>query len=150
MNANIFLQQWFIIYLVGLTIAPALFSAAIYLSLSRIIAIYGSGLTLFTPRTTTITFICCDLLSLILQAAGGAIASTSQYGTAEAETGVNIMIAGLSTQVAATTAFCGLCLHLAWNIRKKPERLNQDSREFREGRKFKLFLAGKISLMSRS
>ena len=129
----------FIIYLVGVTIGPALFSAAIYLCLARIIAIYGHGLSYFTPRTITILFVCSDLLSLVLQAAGGAIASTANTHSV-AQTGINIMIAGLSTQVVSMTAFVAICSQLAWAVRKYPERLNTDYQEMRHSKRFRFFL----------
>jgi hypothetical protein len=64
-------------YLVCLTIAPALLSASIYLTLARIIPIYSSILSRFQPRTYALVFIACDFIPLLLQAAGGAIASIS-------------------------------------------------------------------------
>ncbi|KAK5000566.1 phospholipid-translocating ATPase rsb1 [Elasticomyces elasticus] len=70
-----FSNNYFIIYLVGLTIGPAFFSAAIYLCLARIIAIYGIGLSVLKPRTITCIFIASNFLSLCLQAAAGALAS---------------------------------------------------------------------------
>src|SRR6266516_2387068 len=49
-------------YLVGLTIGPALFSAAIYLCLARIIAVYGNNLSWLSPKFITCLFIACDLV----------------------------------------------------------------------------------------
>lgn len=141
MHYNVFISTWFIMYLCCLTIAPALFSAAVYLSLSRILSIYGEKLSFLTGRTITITFISCDLVSLVLQAVGGAIASTAMTPETR-DVGVNIMIAGLSSQVAATTGFSLICLHIMWNIRKYPERINVESREFRKGWPFRGFLWG--------
>lgn len=129
----------FIIYLVGLTIGPAFFSAAIYLCLARIIAIYGAGLSWFTPRLITIFFVGSDFLSLVLQAAGGAIASTANTH-ATAQIGINLMIAGLSTQVVSMTAFVCVCLQLAWAVRKHPERLSVDYQEMRQSKRFRFFL----------
>ena len=62
-------------YLICLTIGPAFLAAAIYLCLARIVKVYGTHFSRIQPRTYTITFVSCDLVSLILQAAGGAIAS---------------------------------------------------------------------------
>lgn len=141
MHQNVFLNSWFIMYLCCLTIAPALFSAAVYLSLSRIITIFGPTLSLLRPRTITIMFIAFDFISLLLQAIGGALASTADTH-ASRDIGVHIMVAGLSTQVAATTSFAVLCLHLAWRIRKNPEKLATDTDlvQFRHTRVFRLFL----------
>jgi hypothetical protein len=136
---NDFNNNSFIIYLVGLTIGPAFFSAAIYLCLARIIAIYGASLSWFTPRLITIFFVGSDFLSLVLQAAGGAIASTANTHST-AQVGINLMIAGLSTQVVSMTAFVGVCSQLAWAVRKHPERLNMDYQEMRHSKRFRFFL----------
>lgn len=75
MNSNPFDSNYFLIYLVCLTIAPAFLSASVYLCLSRIVVIYGESVSRFRPRTYTLLFVCCDFFSLLLQAIGGAIAS---------------------------------------------------------------------------
>lgn len=116
-GTNVFIDTYFIIYLCCLTIAPAFFSAAVYLSLSRIVTIYAPTKSVLKPRTITILFISCDILSLILQAVGGALASTANTPE-QRDNGVNVMLAGLATQVAATTAFACVCLHLAWAVRR--------------------------------
>jgi hypothetical protein len=146
MNKSPFEDTNFIIYIVGLTIGPAFYSAAIYLGISRIITIFGAQLSWLKPRTVTLLFIGADLISLILQSAGGAIASMADTQK-DNDLGVNIMIAGLIAQVVATSAFAGVCLHLAWNIRKHPERLDYSYAQFRKTRKFSLFLWCKSSLV---
>lgn len=142
LHYNVFIDTWFIMYLCCLTIAPAFFSAALYLSLSRLLSIYGEALSYFKGRTITITFISCDFVSLVLQAAGGAIASTAQTPE-NRDMGVNIMIAGLSSQVAATTAFTLLCLQIMWNHRKNPSKVNPATEDFRRGRSIHIFIWGK-------
>jgi hypothetical protein len=142
LHNNDFNFNYFIIYIVCLTIGPAFFSAAIYLCLARIIAIYGTSLSWLKPRTITCSFIFCDFISLLLQAVGGAIASTSndQAGT---DTGVNIMIAGLSTQVVSMFAFVCLCIQLAWKVSRNSSKVNPNSRALRKSRTFRFFLWGK-------
>jgi hypothetical protein len=137
-----FNNNFFIIYLVGLTIGPALFSAAIYLCLARIIAVYGASLSWFTPRFITCFFIACDFVSLLLQAAGGALASLANTKSQE-QTGVNIMIAGLSTQVVSTFAFICICCQLAWSVRRNALRVNPNSLSLRQSTRFRFFLTGK-------
>jgi hypothetical protein len=77
MNQNPFSKNDFLIYLVCLTIAPAFLSASIYLCLARIVVVYGEHISRFRPRVYTILFCTCDFISLLLQAIGGAIASTA-------------------------------------------------------------------------
>jgi hypothetical protein len=64
-------------YLVTLTIAPSYMSAAIYLCLARIVMVYGDHLSRLQPRTYTIVFCACDIVSLLLQAVGGGIAASA-------------------------------------------------------------------------
>jgi hypothetical protein len=77
MHSNPFSKDNFLIYLVTLTIAPAFLSAAVYLCLARIVVVYGEEKSRFKPRIYTLVFCGCDFLALLLQAAGGAIASAA-------------------------------------------------------------------------
>lgn len=131
----------FLIYLVCLTIAPAFLSAGIYLCLARIVVVYGEHLSRFRPGTYTLIFCGCDLLSLILQAAGGGIASNADT-QADDQLGINIMLAGLSTQVASILLFAVLCAEFAWRLYKNPQSWSMEHVALFESRKFKTFLCG--------
>ncbi|CAG8327989.1 unnamed protein product [Penicillium salamii] len=63
----------------------------------------------FRPRTYTTIFVTCDVISLILQAAGAAITSGATDNDIRTE-GINIMIAGLAFQVGALGLFIALGL----------------------------------------
>lgn len=104
-------------YLICLTIAPCFISAGIYLCLSRIIVVYGEHMARFKPRTYTIIFISCDIFSLVLQAVGGALADTANNKSLS-QTGINIMIAGLSCQVVSLAIFIALCGDFARRVLK--------------------------------
>jgi hypothetical protein len=125
-------------YLIGLTIGPAFFSASIYLCLSRIVYIYSASTSRIRPKYYTYVFISCDLVSLILQGAGGGIAATAGPGNlTQANLGTNIIIAGLSFQVFSLLLFMILCVDFALRIRKVPEP--QRSEEYQALRRTKLF-----------
>lgn len=62
------------------------------------------SLSRFQPRLFYYIFIPCDIVSLVLQAAGGALSTTSS-GTSQ--TGVNLALVGLSFQVLTIVLFCG-------------------------------------------
>jgi hypothetical protein len=102
-------EGWYLRYLICLTIAPAFFTAAIYLCLGRIITVYGEEHSRLKPRTYTYLFVTCDLISLVLQAAGGAITSIADDQSTH-DMGVNIMIAGLAFQVASLVVFSVLAI----------------------------------------
>lgn len=58
----------------------------------------------FKPKLFYYIFIPCDLLSLVLQAAGGGL-STSTSG--KSQVGVDLALVGLSFQVFTMALFCG-------------------------------------------
>lgn len=133
-------------YLVGLTIAPAFLSASIYLCLSRIIVAHGRSVSRFRPAIYTIAFICFDLFSLILQAAGGAIAASSDSSdpNSSAQTGINIMIAGLCFQVVSLFLFMAMCADFAFAVSRHRSMLDPAYATLRSTTKFKAFLVGML------
>jgi hypothetical protein len=126
--------------LVTLTIAPAFLTASIYLCLARIVVVVGADLSRIKPRTYSLLFMACDFLSLLLQAAGGAIASGANTKSTS-DLGVNIMIAGLSFQVISLALFMSLCLEFAWRVsRASSTKRNPNFARLRASFKFKAFL----------
>lgn len=85
-----------------ITFAPAFFSAAIYFTLSKIVCYLDLSLSRLPPKAYYYIFIPCDIVSIVLQAAGGGLSSDSQ-GASQA--GVNVAIAGLSFQVFTLVVF---------------------------------------------
>ncbi|KAF7166912.1 hypothetical protein CNMCM5623_000449 [Aspergillus felis] len=133
----------FLEYLICLTIGPAFMSAAIYICLGHIVIVYGEDISRLKPRTYTIIFVLCDFLSLVLQAAGGAITSTAGHDQQSLrQTGINIMIAGLASQVASLGVFLCLCADFAWRVYKNPDKLNDSMYHIRKTLKWKAFLIG--------
>ena len=151
MYYDVFAEKNFVLYLCGLTIGPAFFSAAVYLCIGRILRVYDTptavegkekGLTYLKPKSITLLFICCDTVSLILQAVGGGLASAAK-GEVARQKGVNVMIAGLSAQVVATTLFCCVCGHLIWSVKRgHPERVNTETTGYRRTTRFRMLLGG--------
>ncbi|KAL3457534.1 RTA1-domain-containing protein [Aspergillus heterothallicus] len=111
---NPFIDKWFTMSIVCLTIAPAFLSAAIYLSLARIVGVYTTRISRLKQRSYSLLFVACDIISLLLQAAGGAMTTSADASTIE--TGKNILIAGLAFQVASLTLYLGICGDLAWRV----------------------------------
>jgi hypothetical protein len=93
--------------LIPLTLAPALLTAGIYLCLGRVIVAVGAENSRLKPKMYTYVFISCDLLSLILQGIGGGLAATGKDAKGS-KRGVDIMIAGLISQVITMTLFLAL------------------------------------------
>lgn len=111
---------------------------------------YGQNVSRIAPRTYAIIFVCCDLLSLILQAAGGALTATADKDQPDLRnTGVNIMIAGLATQVASLAVFILLCAEFAYRVVKNKHRLNESFEGLRKTKLWKLFLFGELHVWSK-
>lgn len=66
---------------------------------------FGPQLSRFDPRLFYWVFVPCDVVSLVLQGAGGALSSTS---LGRSNTGADLALAGLALQVATLVAFCAL------------------------------------------
>lgn len=79
--------------------APAFLAAGIYLTLKHIVIQFGSQWSLLKPNWYTYIFIACDVLSLVMQSAGGALAATADPGENIGDIGTDIMIAGIIWQV---------------------------------------------------
>ena len=67
--------------------------------------------------TYTKIFITLDFISLLLQAAGGAIASIAN-DKKTSDLGVNVMIAGLAFQVFSIIVFSALCADFGFRVWK--------------------------------
>ena len=101
------------------------------------------------PRSILIIFIACDLTNLILQGVGGAISSTSLHRD-QIQTGINVIIAGLATQVTSLLICICLGVEFAFRVRKCGRHdLAKNTSELRETRVWKAFLFGmSISLQA--
>ncbi|KAL9622429.1 MAG: hypothetical protein Q9160_003274 [Pyrenula sp. 1 TL-2023] len=102
---NPFSFAGFIMQIACITFAPAFFAAAIYFTLSKIVCYLDLSISRLPPKAYYYIFIPCDIISIVLQAAGGGLSSDSRGAS---EMGVNIAIAGLSFQVFTLVVFLGL------------------------------------------
>lgn len=116
-------------------------TAAIYLCLTRIIALYGSWASRFRPATIACTFIASDFLSLVLQAAGGGIADTANTDSGS-RLGANVMVAGLVLQAVSLGVFLGVAGDFALRCYRRKSELNADEQRVRVRNSglFKVFL----------
>ncbi|KAE8350192.1 RTA1 like protein-domain-containing protein [Aspergillus coremiiformis] len=102
-NSDAFLMQ-----ISTLIIAPTFFTAGIYVLLGRFIQILGRDSSILSPKMYLWTFCTCDVVSLIIQAVGGAMASaeTKKQG-GDTAPGTNTMIVGIVFQMFSITVFVG-------------------------------------------
>ncbi|KAK6529428.1 hypothetical protein TWF281_008604 [Arthrobotrys megalospora] len=131
--------QSFMIQICCLTVAPACYAAGIYLCLARIVIAFGEEISRIKPRWYTYIFVTCDVVSLITQSVGGAIASTAddQKGT---KLGGDITLGGLAFQVFTMTLFMVLCGEFGWRCWNRRDMFDEKQRGLRESRRFKYFL----------
>ncbi|KAJ5773997.1 hypothetical protein N7457_008893 [Penicillium paradoxum] len=100
-NSTAFLMQ-----ISTLIIAPTFFTAGIYVLLGRFIQILGRDSSFLKPNLYLWIFCTCDVLSLVIQAIGGGIASgeADKIG-GNTDPGTHIMVAGIVFQLFSITVF---------------------------------------------
>jgi hypothetical protein len=128
-----------------LIIGPAFNSAAIYLMLKHIVALFGAKWSVLKPKWYTIIFITADVVSLVLQAAGGGITATADFKDKDTiNMGNNIMMAGIAFQVVTLSIFAILatlfCVRRMRALTTNP--LEGNSLQAWRTLRFRLFLGG--------
>lgn len=108
-----------------LLLAPILFAASLYMTLSRIIrAVDGERYALIPARWLTGIFVFCDAFSFLIQGSG---AGLLVRGSSNAATGQNIIIGGLVFQIGMFALFCLVTLMFNLRIRRrKSPNLSQE------------------------
>ncbi|EMD60833.1 hypothetical protein COCSADRAFT_192685 [Bipolaris sorokiniana ND90Pr] len=134
----------FNIQIVLLIFAPAFLAAGIYLTLKHVVIQFGQEWSRLRPSWYTYIFIAADLLSLVLQSAGGALAATAEDGDAILDIGTNIMIAGIIWQVVALALFGLLVLEYSIRTYRRRDRLSPSALALWENRRFKFFCSAVI------
>jgi len=87
-----------------LIIAPAFLAAACYIILGWLINYLGPQYSPLRPRTYLILFVTGDVISLVIQAAGGGMASAADTLDG-ANKGADVMLAGIVFQLIIMLAF---------------------------------------------
>lgn len=101
-NTNL---DYYLLQFVCLTVAPAFIMAGIYFLFGQNVVIYGRAFSPLPPMWYSYLFIGCDVVSLIIQAIGGAMASAATSDHQDTLTGTNVMIVGIAFQVFAMSIF---------------------------------------------
>ncbi|KAJ5795558.1 uncharacterized protein N7518_004098 [Penicillium psychrosexuale] len=100
-NGTAFLMQ-----ISTLIIAPTFFTAGIYVVLGRFIQILGRESSFLKPSLYLWIFCTCDVISLVVQAIGGGMASGEANTVGgDTATGTHIMVAGIVFQLFSVTIF---------------------------------------------
>jgi hypothetical protein len=86
--------------------APVFFTAGIYVLLGRYIQIFGNETSFLKPKLYLWIFCTCDVISLVIQAAGGGIASSeSSDPHGNPDSGTHTMVAGIVFQLISISVF---------------------------------------------
>ena len=122
--------------------APAFWSAAIYLTLKHEVNVLGQQYSPLKAEWYPYIFVSCDIISLILQGAGGGLAATAKTQNASA-VGSNVMMAGIVWQVVTLTMFGLMSVHFLLRIKGAPkDRLTVKAQKVWNSRKFWMFFWG--------
>ncbi|KAL2054846.1 hypothetical protein ABVK25_004668 [Lepraria finkii] len=144
MRANPSQRTPFLMDNICLILGPAFLAASIYLCMGRIVVVYGRHLSRLSPHSLLIIFILCDLTNLILQGVGGAISSTSRQRD-QIQVGINVIIAGLATQVASLLIFIILGAEFAFRVRRRSDEMVKETGYLRGTRRWNAFLLGPLA-----
>lgn len=142
LHDNPYSETGFQMQICCLILGPAFNSAAIYLTLKHIALFFGPEYSIMKPRWYTYVFITGDIIALVLQAIGGGIAATAGDNLDQAETGTNIMMAGISWQVATLLLFAATSTHYLYrrfNARRNGHDLSPEATAALKDLKFRLF-----------
>lgn len=122
-----------------LTFAPAFYAAGVYYTLKHICLTFSTELSRLRPKYYPWIFISCDLLSIVLQAIGGAISSATDDMTI-LDVGTNVMIAGLAFQVFTLLVFGCFAADYALACYRHRDQLNAETTTLRASWRFRLFI----------
>ncbi|EAL89024.1 hypothetical protein KXW98_007644 [Aspergillus fumigatus] len=100
-----------------LLLAPALFAASVYMMLGRIVVLLDAEhLCIIKKKWLTKFFVCGDVLSFTVQAAGGGVMASGSLSAVH--NGEKIVIAGLLIQILFFGLFIVTCAIFHWRLIK--------------------------------
>ncbi|KAJ7031488.1 RTA1 like protein-domain-containing protein [Mycena alexandri] len=115
-------------------ISPTPLIAVNFILLSWIVTRLGPCYSRLTPTWYTIIFVSCDIFALVVQGAGGGIASSSNT-LSGANLGANIMLAGIVFQFVAIVTYSALAADVLRRYHKDlPVRPTQNDRGQMDGK----------------
>lgn len=107
----------FLLNMVCLTISPVFTLGSLYYQLSKLIEIYGHKFALLHPSILyAYIFICCDIISLAVQASGGGVAGEESGQGKDVRPGTHVFVGGLAFQVASLSVFIILMTHFVFKV----------------------------------
>ncbi|KAI1100335.1 parasitic phase-specific protein PSP-1 [Jackrogersella minutella] len=108
----------FLMQMICITTSPVYYCAATYVILGQTISYFSPSLSRVKPAVFYFGFVTCDIISLALQAAGGAMSSSSSGSN---EVGTDLALAGLAFQVATIVTFCSFLVDFIFRYFRSPQ-----------------------------
>ncbi|KAH7070307.1 RTA1 like protein-domain-containing protein [Paraphoma chrysanthemicola] len=145
MNNNPWNDMAFNIQVVLLIFAPSFLAAGIYLTLKHIVLQFGADWSRLRPGWYTWIFVCCDVSSLAMQSAGGAMAAMADPGEKIGDVGTNLMIAGIIWQVIVLVIFALIVAEYSYRTYQRRNILTHDALQLWASRSFKLYCGAVVA-----
>jgi len=114
-------------------------NAGVYLLLKHLCLAFGARHSRLRPKLYTWIFVACDIVSILLQGAGGALSAVATTKSL-LDDGVNIMIAGLAFQVTTLVIFACLAGDYFITIRRHRHDWSPSSLALAGDSRFRMFL----------
>jgi RTA1 like protein len=108
--------------------APTFFTAGVYVILGRLIHSFGRGVSPISAAAYLYIFCTADIISLVVQAAGGGMAAIAyeQNPPKNTDNGTHIMVAGILFQLVSILVFVSLFIVvICRTLKSKGEVLTQ-------------------------
>lgn len=144
LHSNPYKKAGFDTQIVCLIIAPAFVAAGIYLTLKHLTLCFGAEYSRLRPMYYTWIFISCDILSLILQGAGGGISATSSTDYKKQKAGNDVALAGIVFQVVTLLIFGILSVTYYLNRRRSNPVLSKEAEHIKSKTSFKGFMVALV------
>lgn len=144
LNSNPWSDNGFEIQIACLIIAPAFIAAGVYLTLKHITLELGVNISRIQPKLYTWIFCSADILSLVLQGAGGGLAASADHGSSMQKVGNDLMMAGIVWQVITLLVFGGMVGDYAFRLYAHRSELGQSALKLLDTTRFKLFTSGLV------
>lgn len=145
LHDNPYSNNGFTIQIVLLIFSPAFLAAGLYLTLKHIVISFGEEWSRLRPNWYTYIFIACDITSLVLQSAGGALAATADDDDQKIlDAGTDIMIGGIVFQVVVLAVFAAMVAEYSFRTYRRRDRLSPEALALWSSTKFRLFAGALI------
>ncbi|KAG7191650.1 uncharacterized protein KQ657_002919 [Scheffersomyces spartinae] len=122
----------FLMQIIGLTMAPALVMAGMYFLCAQAVVIHGRGYSILKPLWYSYFFITTDVLSIFVQAGGGAATSIAYNNNKSTKPGTNMILGGICFQLLAMTFFVAFWFDFLLRLYFKDNAKIEDSNPYKK------------------